>query len=98
MNEHRNDRTKASGKRLNWDRAWILILAVVSVSMGAARGQGILDKQSILDKQTYFDNRDWDWYKANIPFVETPDADIDMTDYYRWELITKHMVYGSPEP
>ena len=25
-------------------------------------------------RQTFWDNRDWDWYKANIPFFECPDA------------------------
>ncbi len=57
----------------------------------------ILDKQKLLEAQTFWDNRDWDWYKAQIPFLETPDADIDRTYYYRWELITKHLTYGSPE-
>ncbi|OYV04789.1 MAG: hypothetical protein CFE26_15010, partial [Verrucomicrobiales bacterium VVV1] len=56
----------------------------------------ILDKQKSLDTQTFWDNRDWDWYKANIPFFECPDADIVTTYYYRWELITKHLTYGSP--
>ena len=56
----------------------------------------ILDKQAHLDAQTFWDNRDWDWYKANIPFFECPDADITTTYYYRWELTTKHLTYGSP--
>jgi len=57
----------------------------------------VLDKQKLLDAQTFWDNRDWDWYKANIPFLDTPDAEINTTYYYRWELVTKHLVYGSPE-
>lgn len=61
----------------------------------AASGQ-VLDKQKLLEAQTFWDNRDWDWYKENIPFLDTPDADINTTYYYRWELVTKHMVYGSP--
>ena len=56
----------------------------------------ILDKQKLLEAQTFWDNRDWDWYKANIPFFECPDADITTTYYYRWELLTKHLTYGSP--
>ncbi len=56
----------------------------------------ILNKQKQLDAQTFWDNRDWDWYKANIPFFECPDADIVTTYYYRWELTTKHLTYGSP--
>ena len=56
----------------------------------------MLDKQKLLDRETFWDNRDWDWYKANIPFFECPDADIQTTYYYRWELLTKHLTYGSP--
>ena len=56
----------------------------------------VLDKQKLLDAQTFWDNRDWDWYKSNIPFFECPDADINTTYYYRWELVTKHLTYGSP--
>jgi hypothetical protein len=55
-----------------------------------------LDKQKLLDAETFWDNRDWDWYKANVPFFECPDADIQTTYYYRWELVTKHLTYGSP--
>ena len=57
---------------------------------------GILDQQQLLTAQTFWDNRDWDWYKANIPFFECPDAEINTTYYYRWELTTKHLTYGSP--
>jgi hypothetical protein len=56
----------------------------------------VLDKQKLLDAQTFWDNKDWEWYKLNIPFFECPDADIQTTYYYRWELITKHLTYGSP--
>jgi hypothetical protein len=61
----------------------------------AAPGQ-VLDQQKLLDHETFWDNRDWDWYKSNIPFFECPDADIQTTYYYRWELLTKHLTYGSP--
>jgi hypothetical protein len=56
----------------------------------------VLDKQKLLSAQTFWDNQDWDWYKANIPFFECPDAEINTTYYYRWELTTKHLTYGSP--
>jgi hypothetical protein len=56
----------------------------------------LLDKQKQLDAQTFWDNRDFNWYKSNIPFFECPDADLTTTYYYRWELITKHLTYGSP--
>jgi hypothetical protein len=56
----------------------------------------VLDKTRILESQTYLDNRDWEWYSNNIPFFECPDEDITKTYYYRWELLTKHLTYGSP--
>ncbi len=56
----------------------------------------ILDKQKQLKSQTFWDNRDWDWYVEQIPFFECPDADITTTYYYRWDLLTKHLTYGSP--
>lgn len=56
----------------------------------------VLDKQAQLDRQTFWDNRDWDWYKQNIPFFECPDESLTTTYYYRWELLTKHLTYGSP--
>ncbi|MDB5352250.1 MAG: hypBA2 [Planctomycetota bacterium] len=60
----------------------------------AGRGP-VLDKRAMLGRQTFWDNRDWDWYAKNIPFLETPDKEIDTTYYYRWELLTKHLTYGS---
>ncbi|HEV8606785.1 MAG TPA: discoidin domain-containing protein [Tepidisphaeraceae bacterium] len=70
-----------------------LILLLVTVCNLSAQ---VLDKQKVLDRQTFWDNRDWDWYKENIPFFECPDPDLETTYYYRWELVTKHLTYGSP--
>jgi hypothetical protein len=56
----------------------------------------IIDKDKALAAHQWWDNRDFDWYKANIPFFDCPDADIVTTYYYRWELVTKHLTYGSP--
>lgn len=70
-------------------------LIALSTLLGAASA-GVLDKQKALETQTFWDNRDWEWYKANIPFFECPDEELVTTYYYRWELITKHMTYGSP--
>src|SRR3978361_1659194 len=56
----------------------------------------LLDKDRALAAQTFWDNRDFEWFKANIPFFECPDAEIVTTYYYRWELMTKHLTYGSP--
>jgi F5/8 type C domain len=56
-----------------------------------------IDPHAELKKQQFWDNRDWDWYQQNIPFFDCPDADITTTYYYRWEAMTKHLVYGSPK-
>lgn len=71
------------------------IVCVFEAVLNQAAAQ-VLDKQKQLDTQTFWDNRDWDWYAKNIPFFECPDADITTTYYYRWELLTKHLTYGSP--
>ena len=77
-------------------RVLIALLALMAVlATQPAQGQ-VLDKQKLLDRQDFWDNRDWDWYKDNIPFFECPDEEINTTYYYRWELITKHLTYGSP--
>ncbi|RYG23576.1 carbohydrate-binding protein, partial [bacterium] len=55
-----------------------------------------IDKAKTLRAQSFLDNRDYDWYQANVPFFESPDQDVDATYYYLWELVTKHLVYGSP--
>src|SRR5260221_5101711 len=72
-----------------------IIAGVISLCSTRASAE-VLDKQKQLDAQTFWDNRDWDWYRANIPFFECPDAEITTTYYYRWELLTKHLTYGSP--
>lgn len=73
--------------------AFFLAVAVISQHQASAQ---VLDPQKQLDAQTFWDNRDWDWYAEQIPFFECPDADITTTYYYRWELLTKHLTYGSP--
>src|SRR5688500_5898784 len=73
-----------------------LVAFLCAVGGRSSTFAGVLDKQKLLDAQTFWDNRDWDWYKATIPFFESPDPDVDTTYYYRWELITKHLTYGSP--
>lgn len=74
----------------------VLCGAALALAGSAAARAAVLDKQAQLERQTFWDNRDWDWYKENIPFFECPDPDIDTTYYYRWELTTKHLTYGSP--
>ncbi len=72
-----------------------LLLGVLFLAASPAFA-AVIDKDRALASQTFWDNRDYDWFKANIPFFECPDADIVTTYYYRWELVTKHLTYGSP--
>ena len=72
----------------------ILLLAILADTRETSAQ--VLDKQTQLEAETFWDNRDWDWYAEQIPFFECPDADITTTYYYRWELLTKHLTYGSP--
>ena len=57
----------------------------------------LLEPQEIFARYDWWDNRDWDWYEERIPFFDSPDEEINATYYYRWELLTKHLTYGSPE-
>lgn len=74
---------------------WLVMTAVLFGMSSVASGQP-LDHQKLLEQQTFWDNRDWEWYRAHIPFFESPDPDLNTTYYYRWELLTKHLTYGSP--
>ena len=75
----------------------VFIFLIASERIWSRCDAQILDKQQQLEGQKFWDNRDWNWYKQNIPFFECPDADITTTYYYRWELLTKHLTYGSPD-
>src|SRR5438067_8245417 len=80
----------------SYQRLPLLLVLAVLLGAGTPTRAQVLDKQKLLDAQTFWDNRDWDWYKANIPFFDCPDPDLTTTWYYRWELVTKHLTYGSP--
>ncbi len=77
-------------------RATLAMTLLISIASSYDVAAQVLDKTTHLEAQTFWDNRDWDWYAAQIPFFECPDADITTTYYYRWELLTKHLTYGSP--
>jgi hypothetical protein len=61
-----------------------------------APSKGVLDAKALMARETFWDNRDFDWFADHVPVFECPDADIQTTWYYRWELLTKHLTYGSP--
>ena len=56
----------------------------------------VLEASKILDRETFWENQDREWFRGNIPLLETPDPAINTTFLYRWELVTRHLVYGSP--
>jgi hypothetical protein len=68
-----------------------LILALPGLASAA-----LLDTREFLDRQDFWINRDFDWFEENIPFFDCPDEEINTTYYYRWELVTRHFVYGNP--
>jgi hypothetical protein len=72
------------------------IITLIGQSAASSVSAEVLDKQKLLGEESFWDNRDWDWYQDQIPFFECPDPDIQTTYYYRWELLTKHLTYGSP--
>jgi len=79
---------------------FLLLALALGLTASACTPQAtdnVLDPRAILESHDWWDNRDWDWYEANIPFFDSPDAELNATYYYRWELLTKHLVYGSPE-
>ncbi len=57
----------------------------------------VLDRDAQLRRFHFWQNCDWPWYKRNIPFFESPDLEIDEIYYYRWEVVTRHLRYTSPE-
>ncbi len=75
----------------------VAILWALGILCGSSTLWGqVLDKRKKLTEQTFWDNRDWNWYEEQIPFFECPDPELTTTYYYRWELLTKHLTYGSP--
>jgi hypothetical protein len=74
----------------------IALALTIPPAVTRAAPPGLLDPDALLARETFWDNRDWDWYRANIPVFECPDPDIQTTYYYRWELLTKHLTYASP--
>ena len=72
-------------------------LATTLTACGEPAFKPVLNSQEVLERFDWWDNRDWDWYAENIPFFDSPDEELDATYYYRWEVLTKHLTYGSPK-
>jgi hypothetical protein len=73
-----------------------LLVLVLCPPRSPAAAQ-VLEKRALFARQAWWDNRDVAWFAARIPAFESPDSAIDATYYYRWELVTRHLTYGSPE-
>ena len=71
-------------------------LTLLPLLIATATAAPVLDARNLLEKQDFLVNRDFDWYEKNIPFFDSPDEEINQTYYYRWELVTRHFVYGNP--
>ena len=76
--------------------AFMRVYTVTVTRLATVVGLSGSAREALMTRFDFWDNEDWDWYRANIPFVETPDARLDETYYYRWQLVTKHLRYGSP--
>ena len=76
--------------------AFMRVYTVTVTRLATTVGLSGSAREALMTRFSFWDNRDWDWYRANIPFVETPDDRLDETYYYRWQLVTKHLRYGSP--
>jgi hypothetical protein len=77
--------------------ASVAALRLHALPAGTASHAPVLNAEHLLERWSFWHNRDWDWYKANIPFWESPDSEIDEIYYYRAEVLTKHLRYTSPE-
>ncbi|MCF7730631.1 MAG: discoidin domain-containing protein [Akkermansiaceae bacterium] len=75
-----------------------LTLTLIASALLAPCGSAapVLDARKLLAAQNFWINEDFDWYERNIPLFDCPDQEINTTYYYRWELVTRHLVYGNP--
>lgn len=62
--------------------------AVVGVYPEVGRGTRFLDRDALLAGYA-----EPEWYKANIPFLEVPDREIQDVYYYRWSTYKRHIKY-----
>jgi hypothetical protein len=76
----------------DWHTTWT---SSVTIPAAVKPNSPVLAKRQILESHDWWDNRDFNWYESQIPFLETPNQEIDTTWYYRWDLLTKHLTYGS---
>lgn len=66
-------------------------------AIGCAPSDSPIDRKEVFARYDWWDSRDFEWYEDRIPFIETPDEQINEVYYYRWEVLKTHLTYGSPE-
>jgi hypothetical protein len=74
----------------------IRLILFCGLAMLPAAARPLIDTRKALEAHDFWENRDFEWFENHIPFFESPDKEIDKTYYYRWELVTRHFVYGNP--
>lgn len=89
-------RTTPPGFRLPHPMQRLLILLVLFFRLTGVSAEPVLDARSLFEAQNFRVNQDFDWFEQNVPLLDTPDAELNTTYYYRWELVTRHLVYGNP--
>ncbi|MGW0331181.1 MGH1-like glycoside hydrolase domain-containing protein [Streptomyces sp. NPDC003011] len=78
----------------------ILATALLAGGPGAGTAQAADDPNAVaLDKDAILAAQQLDepqWYKDNIPFLDTPDNTIDEVYYYRWSTYKRALRYTVP--
>ena len=77
-------------------RALSILLALLTLA-GCSPSADLIDRDAVFARYNWWDSRDFGWYEDRIPFVETPDNQVNEVYYYRWEVMKTHLTYGSPE-
>lgn len=71
--------------------AMIHLLVALSVSTISAQTTSFV---SVEDKLVGY--AEPEWFVANVPFLEVPDAAIEAVYYYRWTSLKRHLRYATP--
>ncbi|KOV74025.1 hypothetical protein ADL01_18205 [Streptomyces sp. NRRL WC-3618] len=78
----------------------VLSISLLTSGPGAPAAQAADDPNAVaLDKDAILAANQLDerqWYRDNIPFVDTPDNDIDDVYYYRWSSYKRALRYTVP--
>lgn len=69
----------------------IHLLVALSVSTISAQTTSFV---SVEDKLVGY--AEPEWFVANVPFLEVPDAAIEAVYYYRWTSLKRHLRYATP--